>query len=380
MACVNKSNTDNFLIWNKVAGSLTLAQLQASGMPTVCDNISVDMPTNLTASNPTLTTIDLAWESFSNTIEIYRSADNISFSLIDTLTDSETTYTDTGLSGGTLYYYKVRSVGFISSPYSDTAIGSTIVDFGLALDFDGTNDYVDIGSALDGVSLPAEWTFATYFKGSGGTTTNHIFDTKIGAAPTTERMLFLYQYTGNDFILRLISSSTTYQISFDNSDIVDDNWHRILVRVRSIDGSNNGVSMFVDGVQQTVSYGGSPSSESIVPKAAFTSTFRDKSLLSGTVAAVVLRGALDDVIFANGYATDDEVENDFNDFNGSNVLNDTHGSTFYYRFNKVGAVGGADNTLVTDVTVADDSSGNGYDGTITNFALTGSTSNYVDHD
>ena len=38
MACLNKSNADNFLTWNKLSGSLTLSQLQSGGLPLACDN------------------------------------------------------------------------------------------------------------------------------------------------------------------------------------------------------------------------------------------------------------------------------------------------------------------------------------------------------
>ena len=40
MACIEQKTDFNFLNWNKVVGSYTLAQLQASGVPSVCDNIN----------------------------------------------------------------------------------------------------------------------------------------------------------------------------------------------------------------------------------------------------------------------------------------------------------------------------------------------------
>jgi hypothetical protein len=38
MACLNKANSNNFLVWNKVSGALTLSQLQSGGLPIACDN------------------------------------------------------------------------------------------------------------------------------------------------------------------------------------------------------------------------------------------------------------------------------------------------------------------------------------------------------
>jgi DNA-binding beta-propeller fold protein YncE len=40
MACLNEINEYNFLRWNKVSGSLTLAQLQSNGLPSACDNVT----------------------------------------------------------------------------------------------------------------------------------------------------------------------------------------------------------------------------------------------------------------------------------------------------------------------------------------------------
>lgn len=40
MACIEQKTDFNFLNWHKVVGSYTLAQLQASGVPVVCDNIT----------------------------------------------------------------------------------------------------------------------------------------------------------------------------------------------------------------------------------------------------------------------------------------------------------------------------------------------------
>ena len=40
MACITTGNKNNFMRFNKVSGSLTLAQLQANGLPSVCDNVT----------------------------------------------------------------------------------------------------------------------------------------------------------------------------------------------------------------------------------------------------------------------------------------------------------------------------------------------------
>jgi hypothetical protein len=47
MACIEKSYNSNFLKWNKVTGSLTMAELQANGMPSDCNNITITGPSFL---------------------------------------------------------------------------------------------------------------------------------------------------------------------------------------------------------------------------------------------------------------------------------------------------------------------------------------------
>jgi hypothetical protein len=39
MACLDKSNDDNYLTWWKVNGTLTFADLQANGVPNACDYV-----------------------------------------------------------------------------------------------------------------------------------------------------------------------------------------------------------------------------------------------------------------------------------------------------------------------------------------------------
>ena len=75
------------------------------------------VPKNLTAVadsvNPS-SQIDLSWSNSAGGDEsgfaIYRSTDKVNFSLINTVSASSTSYSDTGLSSGTSYYYYVTAV------------------------------------------------------------------------------------------------------------------------------------------------------------------------------------------------------------------------------------------------------------------------------
>jgi hypothetical protein len=79
-------------------------------------------------------------------------------------------------------------------------------------------------------------------------------------------------------------------------------------------------------------------------------------------------GQLDEVRFWNKPLSQTEIQNNMNcQLTGSET-----GLIAYYKFNQ-GAIN-ADNTAVTSLT---DASGNGHTGLLTNFALTGGTSNWV---
>jgi hypothetical protein len=87
-------------------------------------------PTSLRITAATTTTMALAWtdNSVETGFEVYKSQDNSVFSLVTTTASNATTYTATGLSSGTLYYFKVRAVvsGPANTAYSNTTSGTTL--------------------------------------------------------------------------------------------------------------------------------------------------------------------------------------------------------------------------------------------------------------
>lgn len=86
-------------------------------------------PSNLTATVVSSTAINLAWTDNSSTetsIRIERGTDGVVFVEIDSVGPNITTYGDTGLTAGTLYYYRVRArAGAVDSSYSNIASATT---------------------------------------------------------------------------------------------------------------------------------------------------------------------------------------------------------------------------------------------------------------
>jgi len=82
-------------------------------------------PSDLTATAINETQIDLSWtDNTSHEVDfrIERGTDGVSFVEIDTVGENVTTYSDTGLTRGTTYYYRVR---VIYTGYSNTANDTT---------------------------------------------------------------------------------------------------------------------------------------------------------------------------------------------------------------------------------------------------------------
>ena len=105
----------------------------SSGYSNVANATTPDIlpvaPTGLTAAAASSTQINLSWSDNSNNetgFQIERSADGSTFSSIATVNADITTYSNTGLSPLTTYYYKVRAVGTAgSSAYTNVASTAT---------------------------------------------------------------------------------------------------------------------------------------------------------------------------------------------------------------------------------------------------------------
>ncbi|MBI3910466.1 MAG: fibronectin type III domain-containing protein, partial [Armatimonadetes bacterium] len=89
-----------------------------------------DAPTNLTATAVSASQIDLAWTdgaSNEDGFKVERSTDGTSFTQIATVGVNVASYSDTGLSAATTYYYRMRAYNAGGdSAYSDTADATTL--------------------------------------------------------------------------------------------------------------------------------------------------------------------------------------------------------------------------------------------------------------
>jgi hypothetical protein len=86
-------------------------------------------PTNLAAAAVSSAQINLSWTNTSTTqagVKIERSTDNVTFTQIAIAGGAAASYSDTGLSGSTTYFYRVRATNVSGdSAYSNTASATT---------------------------------------------------------------------------------------------------------------------------------------------------------------------------------------------------------------------------------------------------------------
>ncbi|GAA0565636.1 fibronectin type III domain-containing protein [Chitinophaga japonensis] len=151
------SNTSNTVQLNGLtpdaSGNIIFTVRQASGsfaaylnalvIQSYVDDGTPLAPSNLTAVSDSRSSIRLNWADKSNNetgYQVWRSAAREgTYSLIATVGANVTTYTNTGLTENTVYYYKVRAVaGVLNSGYSNIVAGGTMA-YGMYVNFTTTN-------------------------------------------------------------------------------------------------------------------------------------------------------------------------------------------------------------------------------------------------
>ncbi len=226
----------------------------------------------------------------------------------------------------------------------------TYAQAGAALNFDGVDDRVDLGTTLGNWGT-GNFTFETWFKSTATGDRAIVSKRAFCGATNFWNLRFINGALHFEFYgaagVDVVSPLATYN---------DGNWHHVAC-VRNI----NVYSLYVDGVQvaQGTSGPGSASPYNFTNAA---------SLYFGSGPCGNFLGSLDETRLWNVARTTYEIQQSYScEINGAST-----GLLVNMHYNQ--GIGGGTNT---GITTANDDSGNNNNGTLTNFALTGATSNWV---
>ncbi|MBE7171783.1 MAG: T9SS type A sorting domain-containing protein [Williamsia sp.] len=239
-----------------------------------------------------------------------------------------------------------------------TLTATTMTTPGNALNFDGVNDYVDGGS---GASLAATniKTMECWARFGSFTGDQEIISRSIGSSGIE---LLLYANALSFYCMNATTGAGSY-ISYPVSNLATGVWYHLAA---AWDGSTKeSMRLYVNGlpVGNRTDYGNINGVGVTNP----TGSFRiGQWSQSGTNR--FFNGSIDEVRVWSTQRSQSEIQS-----NMYNIINPTTGLTAYYKFD-LGTASGT-NSSVTSVY---DVSGNGVTGTLSGFALTGTSSNWME--
>jgi hypothetical protein len=222
---------------------------------------------------------------------------------------------------------------------------------GNALDFDGSNDLVDITTVPAALSNPStnDFTVEAWVNPRGS-----VFARILFAQASTSNFVSLGTNTGNIIYFYVIKNGTTVSVA-TTTGIPQNQWTHVAARWTS---ATSTAAVFFNGVLQPTVSGGSSS----------TGTSGVMAIGARTGGSQYFNGQLDELRVWSSALSQCDIQANMN-----NTL-PTAQANLIMNYNYNQGTAGATNTTVTALP---DLSGNAYNGTLTNFALTGATSNWV---
>ncbi len=148
--------------------------------------------------------------------------------------------------GGKLYDLSVRGYdGTLTQ--MDPPTDWVPTEYGMALDFDGSNDYVDTGSDDLGLSTADDFSIFAFFK------TSHDYTAEQGYIACDYGSPGWYLNVSQTNLLEIANFSTPSksEIQPSNSVVNDGLWHSAVGTINGSAGSEVKPKLYLDGVQQT---------------------------------------------------------------------------------------------------------------------------------
>jgi len=235
------------------------------------------------------------------------------------------------------------------------------VDFSNALNFDGVNDYVDLGNQIGNGNIR---TIEMWFKPEVNIDANSNTDytaliARNNIGENCEFGIYFSEGIGYDGQLAFglaVTNGDYYTVYSDQNSWTAGTWYHVAATVDHV----NGMKMFVNGVLQasTNPYANSPCATNDMTT---LGTWGDANIR-------YFNGSIDEVRLWNFARTQAEVQADMN----HEVTGSESGLIAYYNFNQ-GESGGS-NPGITDL---QDLTSNEFIGTLINFNLNGQVSNWI---
>ncbi len=344
-------------------------------------------PQNLTATAST-GDITLAWnQSYDPDIllyKIYRDTIANPTTQINSIIHPDTTYLDTNVADNTTYYYRLKGYNYtgeetdfsnevsaqlapqmsvdvssfdytVNTSSENTIVDSFVIDnsgggqlnysiagsdtleimdFGTCLEFDGVNDYADIG--IDDILNPSsEISISAWVYVTGNTNQNRMF---VAKGDDYEQYAFSVS-TSNKFRPHIRANGWHYYDG--NTTILENTWYHVVETYNGVD-----MKLYVDGVIDGTWNINNPISYSATDGNLFIGNMRGKNYY--------FKGEIDDVSIYDIALTQSQVTSLYNDTLPTTIS----GLIGYWNFDEgTGAI-------------AHDSTINGNDGTLTNMNLT----------
>ncbi|MFN8394540.1 MAG: LamG domain-containing protein [Bacteroidia bacterium] len=221
---------------------------------------------------------------------------------------------------------------------------------GNALNFDGTNDQVVCGLPSVFNNIPGNnFTIEAWVYPTGA-----VFSRIVFAQLNTTNFATLSTGGTNTIYFYVVASGTTYSL-VTTATIPQNQWTHVAV---TWNATTHALQCYFNGVLQTTAGGGSSS----------TGTSGIMTLGSRPGGAQYFPGTMDEVRIWSTIRSQCQIVGNMN----RHFLSPQTNLVAYYDFNH--GIAGANNGGVSILT---DFSGGGYHGTLTNFALTGLTSNWI---
>ena len=259
-------------------------------------------------------------------------------------------------SGGTKTATVIISSDDCDEPEYTFTIQGTGIPLGTGLDFDGANDLVTIShnASQNNLNFSVDFWVKTT-DGLGGVINKFTPDGNSGWRINLDggRIEFYYYASASNYVTRLLSPATS---------VNDGNWHHVAVTLNS-----GNARCYIDGVLAR-STGWNGTATATTTTADIQLGYAAADAPSGDTGGY-FDGQLDELRIWTKTLSEFEV----GQLNGCTTDMSQTSLVASYNFNE--GIAAADNSGLTTLA---DGSGNNYNGTLTNFALTGATSNWID--